>query len=742
MSRIEPIAAPAAAGPVVVAAAPSEPAADQVNILERIWFAIVAHYLAIIGIVAGFVLLGLVVTLLQQPQFTAMSRIQINPEQDKVTNVESLDADMPGDTLEFYQTQYSLLEARSLAERVARLLKLPTDPKFFDMYGVDPEGEGASPSEGTARATLNSAERNRRLAIATDILLKNVTIDPIRRSSLIDIQFTSPDPVFSATVANAWVDQFIQQTLDRRFESTGEARKFLESRLAGLRGKLEQSERDLIGYAADRQIVTLQSTQDPEGRTVTQKTLVAADLEALNNELVRARAERIDAQSRLGGQNTRDQAISSTLGQLRQQRAQVAADRARLLSQFESGYPQVEALTAQLANIDQSIDREQGRVGSEAQENYREALARENALSAQVAALRTGFQNQRRDSIQYQIYQREVDTNRELYDGLLQRYKEIGVAGVSTNNIAVIDRAEVPRTQSSPKTALNMFMALIFGLFFAGLYVLLREQIDQTIKDPRNVTATLGLAHLGSIPASSEEDLLNDAMDRKSEVYEAYAAASTNLGFLTSQGVPRSLLLTSTRPNEGKSTSAYAIANILSNQGKRILLVDGDLRNPSLEEFLGISSDIGLTHYLSGDERLDQMIIRPDGFKLDFLPAGKIAPNPTELLANPRLSELMRRLEDKYDHVVVDGPPILGLADVPLLGAAVEGVVLVVRANGSKVRAIKSSIARVQDTGAHIFGAVVTMLDQRNAAYAYGDGYGYGYGYGRRNEADAERALG
>ena len=705
---------------------------EMLNIIEKAWFAVINRRYAIATITVAFLLTGLLITMLQQPMYTASSRIQVSPEQDKVTNVESLEADVPGDRLEFYQTQYSLLEARSLAERVARQLRLPTDDKFFAMYGVDPDASAATNLDAeTRRSIMNSDERARRLAMTTDILLANIAINPIRRSSLVDISYTSPDPIFSATVVNAWVQQFMQQTVDRRFESTTDARKFLEGRLADLGEKLQTSERELISYAADRDIVTLQSTQDITGRTITQRTLVAANLEQLSAELIQARGARIAAQSRLGGDSSENQAINATIANLRQERARIASERAQLLSQFEEGYPAVQALTSRLEQMDRSIASEQGRAASDARENYNEALAREQRLEQQVNELQQGFQSQRRDSIQYQILQREVDTNRELYDALLQRYKEIGVAGVSSNNIAVVDTAEVPRVQSSPRMALNLLLAFVVGLFASALYVLVREQMEQTVKDPRQITTVLGLGNLGAIPATDDRELAADARDQKSELFEAYAAACTNLAFVTEHGAPRSLLVTSAQPNEGKSTSSFAIAHALSRQGKRVLLLDGDIRNPSLGDFVEIQPEAGLTHYLAGDDDVTSLIHAVPGAQLDYFAAGKIPPNPTELLASSRLDKLIRELEKRYDHVVIDGPPILGLADVPLLGSAAEGVVIIVRANGAKLRTLSSSIERLRMTNVQVFGGIVTMLDRRNAAYGYGSGYGYGYGYGR-----------
>ena len=729
-----------AQGPYEIAPAAPAGRTDSISLVERLWAAINAHRTAIGIVVVAFLVLGVAVTLLQTPKYTASARIQIVPEQDKVTNVQSLEADASTDSLEFYQTQYSLLGARSLAERVARQLRLASNEEFLIENGANLDDSGAMLGGGADRPrSAASAQRNRRLEQATDILLRNVSITPIRRSSLIDVSYTSTNAVFSAEVANAWVDQFQQQALDRRFGATADARDFLEGRLAQLRERLEKSEKDLVTYASSRQIVPLETTQDQNGRTVGQRTLVSASLEKLNEELLAAQAARVLAQSQAGGAIAGDGPSRATLATLRQSRAVIAADRARLLAQFEEGYPEVESLTSQLAEIDRAIAREEQRGRADSSEVFQEAVKREQALRQQVAELEGGYQSQRRDSIQYQIFQREVDTNRQLYEALLQRYKEIGVAGVSANNITVIDTAEPPRVQSSPKTALNILISLILGTLFAGLYVLIREQVDQSIKDPKQVTSLLGLPLLGAVPASDPDQVNEEIMDTKSETYEAYAAAATNLMFLTPHGIPRSILLTSTQPNEAKSTSAMALAYRMASLNRRVLLLDGDIRNPTLAKLLDQPAQRGLTHFLTGDDDIDGMVVDTDKPTLSFMGAGIIPPNPIELLSSPRFPELIRKLEGKFDNVVIDGPPILGLADAPLIGAAAEGVVICIRANVSKVRAISSALDRLRFTGSHLFGAIVTVLDRRSSAYGYGYGLGYGYGYGSRDGAEAQQ---
>lgn len=418
-------------------------------LLVQYWDVALRWKWLIAAIVIAATIAGLIITLLMTPQYTAATRIEISREQKKVTNVEGLESAEASRDLEFYQTQYSLLAARSLAERVARVLKLGSSDTFFKAHGVNVEGMA-----GNGRV-LTADQRTQRERTAVSLLLKNVSISPIRGSALVDIKYTSASPADSAAIANTWAEQFIELSMDRRYASTAEARKFLEVRLADLRARVESSERDVVNYAMEKGIVALGKTKSADGQTQIERTLVSNNLEALNEALAKATADRIAAESRANARATRADATSEALGnlaigQLRQRRAEVAGEYSRMMVQFEPSYPAARAVAEQLRTLDASIAAEERRVRSSVSGDYREALTREDTLRNQVETLKARMNQQQRDNIQYNIYQREADTNRQLYDGLLQRYKEIGVAGVGTNNIAVVDTAKIPSSPSAP----------------------------------------------------------------------------------------------------------------------------------------------------------------------------------------------------------------------------------------------------------------------------------------------------
>lgn len=689
-------------------------------ILLQYWHAVLRNRWLLAGIVLIAAIVGLVSTLLMTPEFTATSRVDISRQQQNVTEVESVEAADAGLEQEFYQTQYSLLEARSLAERVARQLRLVENEAFLS--------EDAGSALGTREIGRSSGRRTAEAQVV-NTLLENIEIVPIRGSSLVDISYTSSNPTLAMQVSNTWSQQFIEASMDRRFASTVDARKFLQERLQSLRAQLEDSERNLVNYASDKGIVTLGQTEGPDGRMQGGRTLAASDLEALNAELAEATAQLIQAESEARVRGTTQGSVDNAgISQLRQRRAEAQSEYAKLMVQFEPGYPAARALQEQIRALDAAIRQEEGRVSAARETRLREATLRVQELRSRVTQLKAELDGEQRDNIQLNIYQRDTDTNRQLYDALLQRFKEIGVAGVGANNIAIVDTAQLPVEPSSPNLMLNLLVALIAGLVVAAGVIFVREQVDEGLRDPTQVRRDLQVPFLGSIPDVEGVDTVAELRDAKSTLSEAYLSVRSNLAFSTSRGVPRSFIVTSTRPAEGKSTTSLALATVLGRTGKKVILIDADMRYPSVHEFLGMKNVAGLSNYLSGSSDLAALVHDTDLKNLDVMSSGPTPPSAAELLSSERMKQLIVSLLHNYDHVVIDAPPILGLADAPLLSGAVEGCVFVAEAEGVAVRGIRASLARLRSVQANLFGLVLTKLHEKQAGYGYGYGFGYGYG--------------
>jgi polysaccharide biosynthesis transport protein len=719
-------AASAIAEPPVPGVAPTAALPVTPFIQHYIQIAVRRRWL-ILGIASVAILLGVIITLLMTPQYTAKSTIEIQRNTAQVTEFEGVEREQGIGDQEFYQTQYGLLQARTLAERVANQLNLVNRPVLFEIYDIKPEGPafeevgGRYPADGFAA----------RQRAAGEILLEHVTINPTRLSRLVEIQFTSPDPEFSALVANAWAQNFIQTNLDRKVQATSYGREQLQRQLGEYKQRLDESQRQLVDYASREQIINLPSQATGDGSQTQERSIVADDLTALNSALLEATADRIRAQARAQNSGRAGASVEAltnpAINDMRRQRALLESEYQQLLQRFEPEYPAAQAVKSQIDQLDRSLAREEGRVGQSVNAEYRAALQREQALQSRVNELKSTYLDTRRRLIQYNIFQQEVDTNRALYDGLLQRFKEIGIAGgVGVNNISIVDPADVPQGPSSPSLILNLLLSTLLGLGLGVIVALILEQLNEAITDPAEVERRLGLPLLGVVPKSEEEEPREALLDRKSDLIEGYLSVQTNLSFTTEHGVPRSLMVTSTRPAEGKSTTALALATTLSRGQKRVVLVDGDMRSPSVHQLAGVSHDIGLSNFLSGQDDVDSLLFKVGEFGFDAMTAGPIPPNAAELLTGTRLPLLIERLLQRYDHVIIDSPPVLGLADAPLIASKVEGVVYAVESHKMRSSMARTALGRLISANAHILGIVLTKFEGRRSQYSYNYSYDYG----------------
>lgn len=641
----------------------------------------------------------------------------MNPEGTQPVQMGQVDMMRMGDR-EFMTTQAGLLRSRSLAERVARSMNIAGSSDYFDQ----------------------SLPREVREKGAADMIAASVTVTPVRDSRLIELDVEGPDPQLAARIANAYADGFIQLNLERRFEATSYARNFLEQRLASVKGRLETSERELVAYAQRQGIVTLNvDTGSGEGGR-TEQSLDAATLTSINDALSTARSDRIAAEQRYRqslARATTEVITNPTVQTLTTRRAELEAEYRQKSALFQPDYPEMVQLRTQIEALEEGLAQARGNVGGALQSEFAAAVAKERQLEAQVERFKDALLNLRERSIQYTILQREVDTNRALYDALLQRYKEVGVgSGVGNNVISVVDRAQVPGAPFKPSLPFNIVVGLLAGLILGAGSAFALEWMDDTVKTPDDVTGKLGIASLGVIPVAGKDVVVRDELaEARSQISEAYMSVRTALQFATDHGVPKSLLVTSTRAAEGKSSSALALAQILAGLGARVLLVDGDLRKPTFKGPSG--SGKGLTSLLAGAEELKSAVHPTEQPNLYLLPAGQIPPNPAELLASSRLSALLREGEAMFDHIVIDGPPVLGLADAPLFASHCEGVVLVIESGAIRRAAALNSVKRLKAADGHMMGAILTKFSATKSGYGYGYGYGYGddkYAYQHEDE--------
>lgn len=702
---------------------------DQPTIdVAAYWRLALKHRLLIIGCFLGALVVGATLTLLMTPIYTAQATLQIDREAARILDSEDVTPSenmMQGE--EFFQTQYGLLRSRSLAERVIESLGLASSNEALEAIGVDAPEAG-----GTA---ADQASRRREAALAA--LQENLDVAPVLRSRLVAVRYDNPDPGVAARIANGFAENFIQANLDRKFESSSYARAFLEERIAQTKDRLESAERQLVAYAANQQIINISEPGAEGASNGAAQSLTSENLVAMNSALAEARAARVTAEERW--RSARGSSLMTlpevlqnpTIQRLTEQRAVLDAEYQQKLSIYQPDYPEMTRLKAQIEEAEAQIQAIANNIRSSIRNQYEIAVNQERSLQGQVTGLTGDVLNLRDRSIQYNILQRELDTTRTLYEGLLQRYKEVGViGGVAANNISIVDLATAPDAPSKPNILLNMALAALMGLGLGVIAALVLEALDESLATPDDVEKKLAVPVLGAIPLLERGETPNVALgDIRSAFSEAYYSLRTALQFSTPDGAPSSVLVTSARPAEGKSTTAYAVALNLARVGKRVLLVDGDLRNPSMHRVVGVENERGMSNLLSGSADLASVVQPTAQDNLYFIPCGPLPPNPAELWGGDRLPQFLAETRSSFDHVIFDGPPVLGFADAPILAAAVNGVVFALESRGTRRGQARGALRRLQVGRAHLLGAVLTKFSTKTASYG-GYNYAYDYHYG------------
>lgn len=671
-------------------------------------------------LIAGLTLVGLVLgiiaTMLTTPLYRASVTLEVNPPTVQVTDVKNTPQTDSSGGFDLVATQVGLLSSRAIAERAAQDLGLANNQDFV--------GSGGTATE--------------RLRRATDIIASGIKVKPPESGSLIEYTYTSRSPQLAAAVANQIADSFISSGLQRRYDASSYARKFLSQQINRTRADLEGSERQLVAYAQAEGIINTGSAGKDGGSPGDVNSLQGESLVALNAALGTATAKRMEAESayRQGTAVGATTDVTASTAGLRSTRAALQAEYQQKRTLMKPDHPDMLSLQSQINELDRQIARESSQVSSSRSNTllgeFRSAAAAERALQGKVSDLKGSVLNLRGRSIQYNILQRETDTNRSLYDALLQRYKEVGVAaGVGSSPVSIVDHAEVPGGPFRPNLFKNLIIGFLVGLVAGIASAVGLDTLNDTIKTRQDVRTKLDIACLGAIPKTGSANFSESLKDPRSEVCEAYASILASLRFSTDEGLPRTLMVTSTIPGEGKSSTSLAIARNLARLGSRVLLIDGDLRKPV---FRTSNETVGLTHLLTGEARNSADHISATQFEnLFLLPAGPIPPNPADLLSSGRASALLRELETRYDAIVVDSPPVMGLADALLLASITHNVLFIVESGKTRTKAALETLGLIRNTGAHVLGAVLTK--------ATGDlgGYGY-YGYKYKQESIEQRA--
>lgn len=697
-----------------------------------------ANLIVISVIVAATFALAIIATLLQTPRYTAETTLQINDQSAQIFGKQDDTMQDPvvaaTDTERFLQTQVDILKSRALAERVAQKLRLVGNPKFYDAMGVRP------PTSDLTRAELED------LTIQTIERARDVDLP--RNTRLATVSFISTQPELAARIANAFASEYIQTNLQRRFDSSAYAREFISGQLSEARAKLERSERDLNSYAREVGLIRDRDSSasgSPYQRGRVGSSVTTTSLLEINTAANQAQAARIAAEGRwklIANGNLlsspdvlANPAISALLAQRAQQMAELEKQRASHLED----YPIVQQLKAQVGVIDAQIQSVARSIKASVKQQYDAALDAERSLAQQVNELKSSSLAEQDELVQYRLLEREADTNRTVYEGLLQRYKELNAAaGISASNISIIDPAVPPIRPSSPNLLRNLLVALVVGFGSAAAFIYLRTQLDDSVKVPEDVEGKLQMPLLGVIPLAQDIDVEVAMEDPKSPISEGYNSLRSALLYSTSSGLPKTMLVTSSQPSEGKSTTSIAIARGIARLGRSVVLLDLDLRRPALHRaiaMLNAENSRGVSSILTHQSTVDEALRDTDLDHLKVITSGPIPPSPTELLSSSRMTQLLEELTARFDLVLLDSPPVLGLADSPLLAALVEGVVIVIQSDRSRRGSLKASLRRLRSMRTNVLGGVLTKFDPSDTGNRYSEYYGYNY-YQYSNSSD------
>lgn len=683
-------------------------------------------------VIGGSLFLGLAVSLLMTPRYEATATVRVDNENVKIEAGQDVDPVVAlGDTNRYLNTQAIVIQSRSMAYAVIDDLKLDQNDDFLLKMRE---------RLATASVPPNLRKAVRREAEAA-VLMANLKVTVPMDNRVLELDFTSPDALVAAQVASSYARNFVASNIKTGLNANAYARKVLSDQIDSLRSQLEDSEHKAIDYARTNDLIDASDASGGSGASDSKdntagsgnsQSITTANLVHLNSQYTDSVTQRILAEQRWhAAQSTpllQIVEVQSNAGvqSLMSQRSTLENEYAMLNAKYKPDFPQVVQLRAQLNTIDNQIQTVASNIKKSLEYQYHVAADQEKSLAAERAALsgQTLLEQGRR--VQLNLIARDVDSRRRQLNDLMERYNQISAASdIVRNNISPLDSAEVPGRPVSPNLPKNMAIAFALGLVIAVAIAIAREAVDDTLRSPEDVESKLHLPLLGTTPQAPDEDLSVGSSDRKSALNEAYYSIRAALDYATLTGTPEVLQVTSSQPSEGKSTTCIALARDYARIGKRVLLIDADLRRPSLHRHIVTGRSIGLTEVLLGHRSLNECVVHVEKDGFDLLPLGQVPSNPVEILSSNALGDFLAAIKPLYDVIILDSAPIMGLADAPLIARQVQSVLLIVEANRAHNGQAKAAVRRLQDVGAKIAGVVLTKFDHRIAGYNYDYHYKY-----------------
>lgn len=662
------------------------------------------------------------------PIYRAVANIELT--QDSANQFKS----GPGGGGDFYidssrmDTEIEILRSSTLALETIQSLNLDKNQDF----AAHPPGRSWDLSQRLDRHTLVGTFQG------------GLDATKLGHTNILQISFLSPNPALAAQICNKLIDNYVEHNFKDNYQSTEQVSKWLQAQLGELRRRLQASQEHMLSLQNQIGIVGIDQTQ----------SIALVRLEGLNNDLTKVESDRLMQEARLVAMKSSAPSVLDTLSndpvinQLRARRTQLTGEYSAMYSKFGGANPRIVDLRAEMAQVDQSIHDAEGTIVNRAEKELEASTRNEGTLRSELDKEKQRAYDTNSKVVEYSLARREYESNRTLYDQLEERLQEAGIiAGLHSTSIRMIDPADTPDYPSSPRKTFNLGAGFLAGILVGLLLSLLIHLLDTNIKSLSDVEEKLGLPLLGVIPSAEGKDILPDAFTASatsgvesgwSQVAESYRSLRTSLLLSRPGSPPRVIVVTSSKPAEGKTSVATLSAIILALSGARVLLLDADLRRPSVHTRFKIANRVGLSSILSGKATPEEAIYQyPKVPTLQILPAGPIAPMPAELLGSKEMHNLVDSLRSRYDFVVMDTPPVLTVADAMILVPVSDGVALVLRYGETTSNVAVRSRDLLLRSGANLLGTILNAVDYKSPDYAeyYGRSYKDYYTYrGEQND--------
>jgi capsular exopolysaccharide synthesis family protein len=704
-----------------------------------------------VTLIAVGLALGCAITLslLMPERYEAVARIDVDLT-TMMPTLEDTSSQMVQGTSEDPSTrltsQVEILRTESVAWETIKQLRLDQKASFTEGVLSRVTGKTGVSAQGVDIERVSPMRRRQLL----DRFQRRLTVTLVPKTEIIEIRFRDRDPILAAQIVNTMADDYINMSLRHRYTTTMQASSWLSTQLNDLKANVEQAEQAFAQYQKDKGIILT------HGNAMTDSTgshqsfgsnVVLDQLEETNHVLSTAEADRIIKEVRLRTAQSRDPELitsiepsgngpAAALAALRAREAQLKADLARETSFYKGNYPTVVQLRNELSGVESSIANQMKRITQTYQADYDQALQNERMLARSLEAQKQKAYHLNQDAIRLEVLRKDAEASRDTYDDVLKKLKIAGVlAGLKATNLTVVDPAAVPAIPSEPRTLLMSSIALFGGLLVGLGGSFAAESLDTTIRTPDDVESLCGMPSLGIVPMSSRvpwsrvKGALPEMLSQpQSQAAEAYRCMRTALLLADPKAPPKILVVTSGLPKEGKTTTSINIALVMAQKGSRVLLVDADLRRATVHHRLGIKMNGGLSSVLTGGSLGESIVKLQSVPSLDVLPAGATPPNPSELLDSARMRALLKVVGQHYDHIVIDSPPMLGMADSIILATMADAVVLIARSGTTRYQTLRRTRDLLASINAPLAGVLVNGVDTNSEShYAYYGYYGKNY---------------